>query len=228
MTVRELVRVATTMVNAYVKAGRVKPVLPKRYRRKVVSALSLAVTNFFAYEIYLAALKAKLKDNGIGNLEFQQLWGLEDEVVNRGFAVLSNDDLACFALSPDALSLIQSLFLYGETEAGQWFVESLMENASWERDLSDKDRTIARSLFPHESELTATSICFEFPGVRTAVSGRDNGGPPRLKAALASKLRFLGRLLALKHPPAPSSSRGEFRSGPFFKEDKYHLKKEDI
>ena len=62
----------------------------------------------------------------------------------------------------------------------------------------------------------------------TELSKMDKGGPLDSKQTGLAQVRFPGRLLASKHPPAPSSSRDEFRSGPFFKEDKYHLKKEDI
>ena len=60
---------------------------------------------------------------------------------------------------------------------------------------------------------------------QVVVSKWDDGGPHLFKAASGAISRKVNRVRA---PSGLTPSHCEPRSGPFFKEDKYHLKKEDI
>lgn len=103
MSDEQLVALAIAMVDAFVKTGRVKPVLPDGRRDDVVRCCLLLLTEPGALDVYLTTIKAEQQRQGVQ----LRLWplvenGVEVETAEETIPRLSDDDLACFAFVPDA------------------------------------------------------------------------------------------------------------------------------
>ena len=121
---------ATGLVGAFVRGGKIKPVLPEGRRDEVVAALTRLLLDTEALDAYAAALDAERRRQGVDLLllDLPCLDLPDRQVAREGFARLSDDQLADLAIDPVALKVLhRSLVgdLGPEVEASDWWWEAL-------------------------------------------------------------------------------------------------------
>jgi hypothetical protein len=125
---------AASLVDAFVQGGKARPLLPAGRRDEVVAALTALLIDAEAMDRYLRDLESAQRDAGVYDL----LLGLEspelpvEDVVARGIAALTDEQLAYLAIDPVRLA---GLFeLLGEC------MEDEVVGEVWFRALADTDR----------------------------------------------------------------------------------------
>jgi len=143
MSVNELVNLAAAMVGAFVKAGKVKPVLPEGRREEVVSTLTLLMADPDALETYAAALEDERRRGREVEMQLLGMSGIDipdARIAAQGFAALSDDELADIALSPEAIHALREYLDDPETGCGAWLIDKILEVESARPDAEQRAR----------------------------------------------------------------------------------------
>ena len=128
--VADLVVLAVALVEAFVRGGKVKPVLPEGRRDEVVAALTRLMLDTETRAAYGAALEAEQERQGVVLLllDLPCLDVPDRQVAREGFAGLSDDQLADLAIDPIALEALHRALvgeLEAEVEASDWWWEAI-------------------------------------------------------------------------------------------------------
>jgi hypothetical protein len=123
----EFSSLVVALVDAFVADGSEKPALPAGRRGEVIALLTRLMGSGRLLDAYCDAVTSERERRGVHRL----LLGLPDqeipdrEIAARGFANLSDDELADFALSANALrAIFDYLYSSPNAEPGDWLARA--------------------------------------------------------------------------------------------------------
>jgi hypothetical protein len=139
---------AATIVGAFRAGGKAKPALPAGRRAEVVTLLTRLMANPDLLDAYCEAVTAERQRQGVHRLllELPDEEIPDREIARRGFAWLSDDQLADLATSAAALrALADELYdnLDPDFERGEWFFEAGLREQARHPDDADQARRLA-------------------------------------------------------------------------------------
>ena len=112
MSIDELVSLAKAMVDAFIKDGGVKAVMPEGRRNEVASTLPLLMFDKNALEVYSHALTDEQERRGVWfDVPSRALPAISEslfkQIALNGFDFLSPEQLACIAVSALGLLVVR-------------------------------------------------------------------------------------------------------------------------
>lgn len=126
--------VVLAIMNAYVAGGSKKAILPLELKDTMIGLLTQMMANFELRSMYCLALETERAERGSGFekrlLGYAGLDIREDEIAARGFVGLTDDELADFAISPEAIRAVADFVEMSDTDFGAWYVEALIKDVA--------------------------------------------------------------------------------------------------